>query len=114
MLQVWLLMCDLLLIYSGIKTKEGKAAQLTIFYGGQVIVFDDFPADKAKELMSFASKGNPQSQNSSASAYTFAQTQPSFPSTPIPANVVNNPIQEHPQPQSRPVVCGIVSRFWIF
>ncbi|KAG5099323.1 hypothetical protein JHK82_044375 [Glycine max] len=29
--------------------KEAKAAQLTIFYDGQVVVFDDFPADKVQE-----------------------------------------------------------------
>lgn len=33
--------------------------QLTIFYGGKVLVFNDFPADKAKGLMQLASKGSP-------------------------------------------------------
>ncbi|KAG5116659.1 hypothetical protein JHK84_042772 [Glycine max] len=28
--------------------KEAKAAQLTIFYDGQVVVFDDFLADKVQ------------------------------------------------------------------
>jgi len=36
---------------------EPQTAPLTIFYGGQVIVFNDFSAEKAKELMNLASKG---------------------------------------------------------
>ncbi|KAL0333674.1 UNVERIFIED_CONTAM: protein TIFY 10A [Sesamum angustifolium] len=35
---------------------EAETAQMTIFYGGQVIVFNHFPADKAKEIMTLASK----------------------------------------------------------
>lgn len=31
------------------------AAQMTIFYGGQVIVVNDFPADKALEIMNMLS-----------------------------------------------------------
>ncbi|XP_073153109.1 jasmonate ZIM domain-containing protein 1-like [Henckelia pumila] len=38
---------------------ESKTAQLTIFYGGRVLVFDGCPADKAKELVNFASKDSP-------------------------------------------------------
>ncbi|RWW25252.1 hypothetical protein BHE74_00029705 [Ensete ventricosum] len=33
-----------------------KSSQLTIFYGGKVLVFDDFPADKAKDLLQMAGK----------------------------------------------------------
>lgn len=39
------------------KEKEMNA-QLTIFYDGKVMVFDNFPAMKAKDLMEMASKGN--------------------------------------------------------
>ncbi|CAL9136274.1 unnamed protein product [Musa textilis] len=50
----------------GIKRRTEKG-QLTIFYGGKVLVFDDFPADKAKDLMRMASKENISSQNFSFS-----------------------------------------------
>ncbi|XP_047307171.1 protein TIFY 10B-like [Impatiens glandulifera] len=36
---------------------ESKSAQMTIFYGGQVLVFNDIRAEKAMELMSFATTG---------------------------------------------------------
>ncbi|XP_042385284.1 protein TIFY 10a-like [Zingiber officinale] len=35
-----------------------EQSQLTIFYGGKVLVFDNFPAEKAKDLMQLASLGN--------------------------------------------------------
>ncbi|CAI9753712.1 unnamed protein product [Fraxinus pennsylvanica] len=37
-------------------TLESKNAQLTIFYAGKVLVFDDYPAEKVTELAEFASK----------------------------------------------------------
>lgn len=103
--------------------KGPKAAQLTMFYNGQVIVFDDFPADKAQELMAFANKGISQSQNNSV--YTYTQSQPSFPpnlvrtsvntTTPIVPTVNIIPstatgtgsINEHLQVPSRPNLCDL-------
>ncbi|KAL7113983.1 hypothetical protein ACP275_04G093200 [Erythranthe tilingii] len=36
---------------------DSAAAQLTIFYSGGVLVFDDYPAEKAEELVAFAASG---------------------------------------------------------
>jgi jasmonate ZIM domain-containing protein len=48
--------------FNSVAAKEPKTAQLTLFYNGEVIVLDDFPADKVEELKSFA---KPQIQPSS-------------------------------------------------
>ncbi|CAK8539533.1 unnamed protein product [Lathyrus sativus] len=39
---------------SNITKEESKCAQMTIFYDGKVLVFDDIPAEKAKDIMVFS------------------------------------------------------------
>jgi jasmonate ZIM domain-containing protein len=69
--------------------REQEKQQLTIFYGGKVLVFNDFPADKAKGLMQLASKGNPVVENVSAPATVTdsskVQTAVPAPETSLPA-----------------------------
>ncbi|KAM1020195.1 hypothetical protein ACFX2I_041495 [Malus domestica] len=38
--------------------QPGSAARMTIFYGGQVPVFNDLQAEKAKEIMGLATTGS--------------------------------------------------------
>nr|DAD43307.1 TPA_asm: hypothetical protein HUJ06_001537 [Nelumbo nucifera] len=79
-------------------TKEPEKAQMTIFYAGKVHVYDDFPADKAKELMVLASKGSAIQTPASGSIDTVSGKDqhnsvglaPSNSSL-IPASSTNNP-----------------------
>lgn len=41
-------------------TREPKTAQLTIFYSGKVLVFEDYPADKVRDLVHVAKKSSSQ------------------------------------------------------
>nr|GEX70157.1 hypothetical protein [Tanacetum cinerariifolium] len=43
--------------------KQAKTAQMTIFYGGKVVVLDDVPADRAREMMLVAQNGSYSSKN---------------------------------------------------
>ncbi|CAH8381200.1 unnamed protein product [Eruca vesicaria subsp. sativa] len=41
------------------KSSEPESSQLTIFFGGQVLVYNQFPANKAKEIMEVAKQAKP-------------------------------------------------------
>ncbi|KAL2348213.1 hypothetical protein Fmac_002213 [Flemingia macrophylla] len=93
-------------------SNDPSASQMTIFYGGQVIVFDDVQADKANDILSFASTG--MSQNQKDHAHAFPATISAGSTTrpfPFLMNVIpitaNNSVQEHPQAPSKSVVCDL-------
>nr|ABK96213.1 unknown [Populus trichocarpa x Populus deltoides] len=98
-------------------TAEPQTAQMTIFYAGRVIVFNDFPADKAKEVMLLASKGSSQIQNAfpSIPANSHPALAPNISKTPIESTITipsssnalpnfgSNLIQEGMQPAPQPI-----------
>lgn len=88
-------------ISSATKT-DPATAQMTIFYGGQVIVFNDFPADKAKEIMFLASKGS--SHNTSRVQKPIEPTNliPTISTTGFP-NLGNNTVPERVEHSSQPI-----------
>ncbi|KAF7146880.1 hypothetical protein RHSIM_Rhsim03G0226700 [Rhododendron simsii] len=94
---------------SGNKSEPGTA-QMTIFYGGRVIVFNDFPADKAKEIMLLASNGS--SHNLGTYASTPVQ-KPIEPTSMVPTNpsilsdIGTNMVPERVQRPPQPIVADL-------
>ncbi|XP_052180545.1 protein TIFY 10A-like [Diospyros lotus] len=78
---------------------EPETAQMTIFYAGQVVVIDDLPADKAKEVVLLARRAS--SHNLGALASTSVQ-KPIETSSNVVANLGADINQDHGQgtPQS--------------
>ncbi|XP_059315784.1 protein TIFY 10a-like [Lycium ferocissimum] len=70
-----------------------EKAQMTIFYAGKVIVFNEFPADKVKEIMILASKKS----NSNNVSYAIFPPKPIESASQIFKNTL---IQECSQSQS--------------
>ncbi|KAA8541612.1 hypothetical protein F0562_022764 [Nyssa sinensis] len=75
--------------------KEPASAQMTIFYAGQVFVFDDFPANKAREVMLLAGKGSSPNSTDFSSTSSVASGSSTLP------NSGSNPAQERLQPQTQ-------------
>jgi jasmonate ZIM domain-containing protein len=93
-----------------------ETAPMTIFYAGQVIVFNDLPAHKAREVMALASKGSSQT-NVASFPLNNATVSPNMGKNPIlessraapsSSNVVpnfgNNMVEDHVQSPAKAVV----------
>ncbi|XP_010428492.1 PREDICTED: protein TIFY 10B [Camelina sativa] len=92
---------------------ESQSAPLTIFYGGRVMVFDDFSADKAKEVIDLANKGSAKSftheVNQIAYTQNFAKTQTEIAAS---TNLAGSPIKtaaqlEPIQPNPSSLACEL-------
>ncbi|KAH9620510.1 hypothetical protein KSS87_019282 [Heliosperma pusillum] len=86
---------------------EPAAAQMTIFYGGQVVVFNDLPSDKAKEVInlasSFESSLKKRKVETPASPVPLSAPAPAPNAKPsINQNLSPKPNTSQPQPQPQP------------
>ncbi|KAG2313321.1 hypothetical protein Bca52824_024878 [Brassica carinata] len=91
---------------------ESQSSPLTIFYGGQVMVFDDFPAEKAKQVIDLANKGSAESSelNKNQSAYTqkLAKNHKDIASaTPNPSPAKTTATQEPIQTNTSSLACEL-------
>jgi jasmonate ZIM domain-containing protein len=85
---------------------EPETAQMTIFYAGQVIVLNDLPADKAKEIMLLASNGS----SHNLGAYASMPVQKPIQPTNLVATNSSTPVQKPIQPTNLvPTNSSIVS-----
>ncbi|CAL9240702.1 unnamed protein product [Arabidopsis halleri] len=93
---------------------ESQSAPLTIFYGGRVMVFDDFSAEKAKQVIDLANKGSSKGftaeVNNSQSAYSqnLAKTQKEIASSPNPVcSPAKTAAQDSIQPNPASLACEL-------
>lgn len=96
---VVLFLCD------SVGNSEPEKAQMTIFYNGQVMVFNDFPADKVKEIMLLAGKGTSPNVVNTFTA-TNMVTKPAESAASIVPSFANNLVQETAQGPPQPNVNG--------
>ncbi|KAI3789953.1 hypothetical protein L2E82_02760 [Cichorium intybus] len=85
--------------------KLPESAQMTIFYAGQVIVLDDFPAEKAMEIMMLAGKGTSKNTQTfrRASDWTQKPTEPSNRVASTHTNVDKEGVQLQPVVSDLPI-----------
>lgn len=99
-----------------VTTTELKNSQLTIFYSGRVLVFDDYPADKARELVSIAKKSSSQmsygilsntiQEKPSSSPREGLPPRPQSGSGKQPASISSNTCKEKPNPSTSGAVAS--------
>uniref|UniRef100_A0A5B7BT91 Protein TIFY n=1 Tax=Davidia involucrata TaxID=16924 RepID=A0A5B7BT91_DAVIN len=95
---------------SSVNKSEPENAQMTIFYAGQVFVFNDLPADKGKEIMLLASNTGSRDSNTFASSLVQKPVKSTnlFPSgSNVVPNFGFNLIQECFQRLSQPIVTDL-------
>ncbi|KAL1551783.1 protein TIFY 10b-like [Salvia divinorum] len=84
--------------------KDPKIAQLTIFYSGKVLVFDDFPAEKVRDVVHVAKKSG------SKMSYGITAASVAAPERPNPAAATSSPREGlPPRPQAGKQHVGISS-----
>ncbi|KAL6010582.1 hypothetical protein ACLOJK_001016 [Asimina triloba] len=84
---------------------EADRAPLTIFYGGKVLVFNDIPADKARDLMLMVSKGTVPNPSAASAAGIERGNRPQQHTAPTAAATACKPPTH--DPLSRPTQANV-------